>query len=64
MSSEKVPYYDEKDPDGVYVRPAYGDNAVDRMMADRDEELAHATEGDHGTKRALVSAPPHQHAYS
>lgn len=54
MSSEKIAYHDEKDPDGIYVREAYPDNEVDRMLAERDDDLAHATEGDHGTKRALV----------
>lgn len=55
MSTEKMTVYDEKDPDDVYVRPAYPANEVDRVLVDRDEDLAHATEGDHGTKRALVS---------
>lgn len=57
MSDEKLgyDYKDHKDAHGAYVREAYPTGEVDRALVDREEELAHTTEGEHGTKRALVS---------
>lgn len=60
--------YDEKgyfnghntyEPGGMMVTEAYHSdaypNAIERHWEDQDHELASTREGDHGTKRALVS---------
>lgn len=54
FDDEKQAYADEKRGEGISVSAAHP-KEVEQYLADKDHELAVTTEGEHGTKRALVS---------